>query len=37
MIEIGGQTYKRTGRLDDQAEIERKTVVKSMSKPLIVR
>ena len=34
MIVIGGQTYKRTGKLDQVAEEERKNVVKSMSKPL---
>ena len=34
MIVIGGQTYKRTGKLDQIAEEERKNVVKSMSKPL---
>ena len=34
MIEIGGKTYRKTGNLDQQAEIERKNLVKSMSKPL---
>ncbi|CAG5109606.1 Oidioi.mRNA.OKI2018_I69.chr2.g4126.t1.cds [Oikopleura dioica] len=33
-IEAGGRIYRRTGRLDEEAEKERRKIIKQMSRPL---